>query len=230
MDFDETARKKEIQDIRQRSEIIIWFCFVDIFLVMISVFFRNYDNAKIFDYTTMILQTLVLVILLIIHIIQTIKLSSFKLRVYINTAFYKKAVSRLGLAFLAIINVSPNMVFYKIIIRQNDFLHKLIIFELAILATIFIIAIIDKVYRGTDEEIGDELSQKIFDEGAKNAFYLIVSGVFAYHITISLWRGLREGLIEVFGNNSIDFTTATVLTIIILSWSIGHYVAKDKYR
>ncbi len=91
-------------------------------------------------------------------------------------------------------------------------------------------AILDIATRKSDEEIGDELAQKIRDEAARNAFYFSILGIGAFQITMAVWVDFKNAIATQFGAQAIDVSIIVSVFILIASWAIGHLYARGKYR
>ena len=102
--------------------------------------------------------------------------------------------------------------------------------EIISILILLVTAILDISTRNSNEEIGDELAQKIRDEAARNAFYFSIFGIGAFQITMAVWVDFKNAIATQFGAQAIDVSIIVSVFILIASWAIGQLYARGKYR
>ena len=120
--------------------------------------------------------------------------------------------------------------FIPILFKHAGNINRVIGVEIIAILILLVMALLDIATRKSNEEIGDEFSQKIRDEGARNAFYLSILGLGAFQITMVFWVDLKNGIAARFGAQAIDVSIIVSIFIFLASWAIGQLYARGKYR
>ena len=120
--------------------------------------------------------------------------------------------------------------FIPILFKKAGNVDRFIGLEIISILILLVMAILDIATRKSDEEIGDEFSQKIRDEGARNAFYFSIFGLGAFQITMAVWVDFKNAIAAQFGAQAIDVSIIVSVFILIASWAIGQLYAHGKYR
>ena len=152
------------------------------------------------------------------------------LKPFVSAHLYKKATnSRIIFSLSNLVLIAyANIATY--IFNNPNILQMLMGIEFIAILTLLVTAILDISKRNNNEEIGDELTQKIRDEAARNAFYFSIFGIGAFQITMAVWVDFKNAIATQFGAQAIDVSIIVSVFIIIASWAIGHLYARGKYR
>ena len=216
---------QEITGIRNRINLIMA---ISVFLTFTSlivelVFKVEYPNAYI-----LATRFILMAFFLSIYVMYNFRLKKFKNEQCKDLV--QSVKFRLFMFFCAALlsfNV-PNWV--GIFIRENLTLNRIIGITIVAIMYILTFALIDAVTREKSEAFGDEFSQKIRDEGGRNAFYLSVLGLGAFQITMAVWVDFKNGIAAHFGAQAIDVSIIVSVFILLASWAIGQLYARGKYR